>query len=199
MKTINWMSLIAVAALAVACDPYTDAKKGTPNIAAVTAANTADGATAVVGAPAGAAWTVTGNSCGTLQVSATSPILNPGQFDVTAFFITFDRQIDGGLVQTSLTDCTPTGGWLTVTPAAPAGFTWYSCYTPSSPQSREGGSVVVYQAPAAVPASAGPPAVEAVLASSGWGDAVYIDNAPIHITGTVAGRVIDVNVDACPP
>ncbi|WP_242338337.1 MULTISPECIES: hypothetical protein [Anaeromyxobacter] len=184
MKNTKWLSLVAVAALAVACDPYSDAKKGSPQIVAVTAANLAGGADAVSADRTGEAWSSAGTCGGILDKD--KAVVNPGQFDATTIFVTFDRQVDGGLVQTSLTDCTPAAGWLTVTPAAPAGSAWYSCYSPSSPSAAEGGSVVVYLGPAA--------------GSDGWGDAEFIDgSAPVHITGTVAGRAIDVTLGACAP
>ena len=108
-----------------------------------------------------------------------------GFIDQKEIFITFDRQVDGALVQASPTDCTPAAGWLTVTPAAPAGFAWYSCYSPSSPKASEGGSVVVYQA--------------ADTGSEGWSNAEFVDGTVgLHSAGTVAGRAIDVGTSAWP-
>jgi hypothetical protein len=185
MKNTKWLSLVAVAALAVACDPYSDAKKGSPQVVAVTAANLADGVDAIPATEASGAWSVAGATCGSVT-DENDAVVNDGQFDLKTVFITFDRQVDGALVQTSLTDCAPAAGWLTVTPVAPAGSAWYSCYSPSSPSAAEGGSVVVYLGPAA--------------GSGGWEDAEFISgSAPVHITGTVGGRAIDVTMGACAP
>jgi hypothetical protein len=185
MKTINWLSLVVLAALAVGCDPYTSAQGGTPNIVAVTGADFIDGATAIEATEASGVWTFGGTAaltCGDTTIGNTA-----GFFDQKEIFITFDRQVSGALVQTSPTDCTPAAGWLTVTPAAPngAGFVWYSCYSPSSPKASEGGSVVVYLA--------------ADTGSSGWANAEFVaGTVGLHITGTVAGRAIDVVTNTCP-
>jgi hypothetical protein len=103
----------------------------------------------------------------------------------------FNKQLDGAAIQTTPSDCTPAGGWLTVTPSAPAGSTWYSCYSPSAPAANLGGSVIVYLAPTAP-------------VSTGWADAATLamTDLPINLAGKVAGESIDVTVTlgtACPP
>lgn len=179
MKNFKWMSLVVLALVAVACDPYEDVASGTPNIVGAGAANVVDGVDAVEGTAAGDAWTVAGVPCGNVTDSH-DVVLNPGAFDNSYFYVTLDRQIDGGLVQTSVTDCTPVAGSIAVTPAPAAGNAWYACYTPSSGSPNQGGSIMVYQAAAG--------------GSEGWADFTYLPSATYQITGTVAGRAINVTV-----
>ena len=43
--------------------------------------------------------------------------------------------------------CVPAGGWLSAS-QTPAGARWFSCYDPSSPNTNEGGSIVIFAAAA---------------------------------------------------
>jgi hypothetical protein len=180
MKNLLRISLVVVGLVSIACDPYDDVSGGTPNVVAAGAANVIDGVDAVEGTGASNVWTVAGVPCGGIT-DAANVVQNPNQFDNSYFYVTFDRQIDGALVQSSVTDCTPaTGSTLTITPAPSGGNIWYTCYTPSSGTSAEGGSIVVYQAPPG--------------GSEGWADFTYLPSATYHIAGTVAGQTIDVTV-----
>jgi hypothetical protein len=179
MRNFHLLTLVAVALLAVACDPYDDVKGGTPNVVGVGAANTLDGMDAVEGTAAAAGWTVAGATCGGVT-DADDNVVNAGAFDQSYFYITLDRQIDGALVQTSVTDCTPVAGTLTIDPAPAAGNSWYTCYSPASPSPDQGGSIVVYQAAAG--------------GSDGWHDFEYLPAATYTIVGTVAGQSINVTV-----
>jgi hypothetical protein len=179
MKNIKLLSLVVLALGAVACDPYDDEEGGTPNIVTAGAANIPDGVDAVVGAAAGDAWTVADVPCGGV-VDDDDVVQNPGAFDNSYFYVTFDRQIDGSLVQTGVDDCTPVAGSLTITPAPASGLSWYTCYSPSSGSPNEGGSIVIYQA--------------AEGGSSGWGEFEYLPQATYTVVGEVAGRAINLTV-----
>jgi hypothetical protein len=211
MKNLKWLSLVLTAVFAVGCDPYDDVKSGTPTFLSATAADLVNGV--AYGAAATGDTATIDITCA--DVTANFCPLDPTDPDADqltdfttltdlAVFITFDRQIDGAAVQSTLDDCSPTAGWLSVTPAPAAGEAWYSCYSPSSPSPDEGGSVVVFTA--AVPAVAVPPAPQATIA--GWGDYSPLPAAPapIVVSGTVAGRAVSVTVNrvdvttcACPP
>ncbi|GAO03512.1 hypothetical protein [Anaeromyxobacter sp. PSR-1] len=126
MKTLTKLALtlIAVAGLQ-ACDPYEDENKGTPSVVNVIAT---DGGAAVEGTNTGTSWTVSSPSSTVIFVKT-----NPGKL------------LDGASIQSSPTDCTPAGGWLSVNGAGPGN--WMSCYYPQSPASFEGASVVLYPGP----------------------------------------------------
>lgn len=162
MKINNWLIVGVVAASLVACDPYDDAGKRGDTVIAVTgvAVDPAAGAIPFEGTAAGAAWNVPGVDC---------TVPNFVQ-------ITYNGLLNGAAIQTSPDDCTPAAGWLTVTPAAPAGSAWYACYMPSSPSQNEGASVVVYLGPAG--------------GSIGWVDA---EPFPASITvDSAAGAALDI-------
>lgn len=198
MKTIKW-PILAITALTVvtACDPYDDPNDADPAVVMVTSTSGAGDSTE--GTASGTAWTVTSASACSLA--------GGGAFaDQPIFFVTFNKQMDPATIQTSPDDCTPAGGWLTVTPPPPAGMQWFSCYTPSSPTTAEGGSAIIFLAEAepedvATCSEATPPA-------GGWDVAEAIDAAATTFTsyrieGTVrdaGGRdlPIDVTVNVDP-
>lgn len=185
MRNFHLLTLVAVALLAVACDPYDDVKGGTPNVIGAGAANTFDGLDPVEAVQAATGWTVAGVGCGGAvdphgPGAADDEVLNPGLLDLSYFYITLDRQIDGALVQTSVTDCTPVAGSLTISPAPAAGSSWYTCYSPASPSPDQGGSIVVYQGAAG--------------GSDGWHDFEYLPPQTYTVVGTVAGQSINVTV-----
>lgn len=177
MKNLKWMSLALVAVFAVACDPYEDEKTGTPNIVTVMATNPIEGLDAVLGTASGEAWTVANVPCGAVEA---------GQLDNSLFFIVLDRQVDGALVQVDTADCTPAPASLTITPAAPAGRTWYTCYSPASATPDSGGSIVVFQG-----AEGGLDAWSDAALDPLW---LYLPAATYDINGSVAGRTIDVTI-----
>jgi hypothetical protein len=202
MTKLNGLSLAIAALLVAACDPYPSAAGGSAQVVTVTAANTQSGAGGPVEmTQTGGAWS--GTAC-----TFTNPDNNTTSLDTTAIHIQFNKQLNGLDVQTSPSDCTPTNGWLSVAVTGttdPADETWYSCYSPSSPDPALGGSVVVYRARKAAPPE--------LLVSSGWADAFPdatsstaargLDPAgTYHITGTVEGAPIDVtlsgNGTTCP-
>lgn len=180
MKTLNKGILAALTLVAMAsCDPYAKVDTGTPLVIGATASEdcSVDGcATAFEGNDTAAAgfWVVPAVASACTPATAgppATPIIN----DATAvFFVRFSKLLDGFSVQTAVDDCTPAGNWLTVTPAAPAGETWYACYDPSSPAPYEGSSVAIFRAPAA---AAGPPVV---LPADGW----YL-TGPVEASATV--------------
>lgn len=196
MKKINWLFLVVLASVAAGCDPYDDVTTGgTPVLLSATAADTTNGVAYSAVASGGTVTiditceAVADNLCA--GIDPTDPdadeLSDLTDLSDISVFITFDRQVDGGLVQATLTDCTPKDGWLSVTPTAAAGEGWYSCYTPSSPTEVEGGSVVVFAADV--------PAAGATV--DGWSDAVALPAAPqpITITGTVAGQAVNVTLN----
>jgi hypothetical protein len=201
MKNIKWLSLVVLALGAVACDPYDDAKSGTPNLLSVTAADFGGGAgfsttgdTDSVSADGTATLDITcADICEAFHVDPADGADSDDPSDFTdltelAIFVTFDRQFDGDAVQSTLSNCSPTGGWLTVTPTAAAGEGWYSCYSPSSGSPDEGGSVVVFNGGA-------PVGEDSTIA--GWDEfePLAAAPAPIVLTGTVAGRTLNVTVN----
>jgi hypothetical protein len=188
MKKLNWLALVMAAAAMTACDPYPGVAGGAARIvdAGVTNHATWHQGTAT-GTPPTVAWSA---------VACTTPT---GALEAPFITVVFNRQLDGAGIQTGVDDCTPANGWLTVTPPAPAGSTWYSCYSPSAPDKTLGGSVVIYLGPAAVAATA---TTAAVPPSSSWSDAEDLAQPPpYHLTGVVEGESLDVTVsagEACP-
>jgi len=148
----NWL-MLAVVALAAACSPYEDADSGPAHILSVLTSSGSYGSV-TDGTETAGAWSVA-------EVPSFCDPVDGTLSEENIIWIILDKQISAASVQTTLPDpltgdpgdCTPTGGWLTVTPAAPAGFAWYSCYVPSGPQSSEGGSIVIFLATDAAPAS----------------------------------------------
>jgi hypothetical protein len=211
------VGVAAVAAVLAGCDPYSKATTAPPSVAAVTATSGTDATTGskVAGTEA---WTIDGaaTTCAgagaTSAVSAAQPIV----------FVTFNKQMNPATVQTSVTDCTPTNGWLKVTQpdgttpvTIPSGTAWYSCYTPSSPTAAEGGSAVIFlgneQSALSLTNNASNTSAEcteAVPPESGWASAQAIDATAVGVTsvrftGSVAdkeGRAlpIDVTVNYAP-
>jgi hypothetical protein len=186
MKTLNRGILAALTVAAMAsCDPYAKVDTGTPVVIGATASEDCgvDGCATAFEAPAptapSTAWTISGIASACTPATAgppATPIIN----DVTSvFFVRFSKLLDGFSVQTSAADCTPAGNWLTVTPAAPAGQTWYACYDPSSPSPAEGSSVAIFRAPTAGGAS-------------GWDVANAVEaSATVATTYHFAGSVKD--------
>src|SRR5689334_17684902 len=152
------VGVAAVTAVLAGCDPYSKASTAPPAVVAVTATGGAGGdATTGTKSTTSDAWTIDGalTSCAGGKVTTEQPIV----------FVTFNKQMNPATVQSSVTDCTPAGGWLKVTQpdgttpvAIPADTAWYSCYTPSSPTSAEGGSAVIFlgNAPAAASLTSNP-------------------------------------------
>jgi len=187
--------LIALLATAVACDPYEDAKTA-KSIIAVTVVDfpLGDGFSAPYSATQTAgAWSV-GMTCADLcDLYNDTTVVDDSPSTYTdlsnlAVFVTFDGQLNGDLVQASVDDCSPSGDWLTPSPAAGTGGAWYSCYTPSSPASYEGGSAVLF--------------VDGVPAVGGWGNvsgftpgATIPGTGAITLTGTLGGIGVDVTID----
>jgi hypothetical protein len=126
-------ALVAVGMLA-GCDPYDDESGGQARVISVVLTDGSTPTEALADA-SGGAITVNGEDAAQNVV-----------------FVVTDRLLNGASIQTSVDDCTPANGWLTVTTtAAPltceAGETaqWYSCYVPSSPVPEQGGSVAIFQ------------------------------------------------------
>jgi fibronectin type 3 domain-containing protein len=146
-----------VAATITACDPYTAPNDAPAKVILVTATS----------GPAGEAYAGEEASPGVWDVSGIASTCVDGS-DITAnspiLFVTLSNLLNPTSVQTSLEDCTPKGatrapvsagnlqpvttpGWLTVTgPALPAGYEWYTCYSPSSPSAAESGAIVIFAA-----------------------------------------------------
>lgn len=141
MKTLTKGILAALAGMAtVGCDPYAEVDKGQP---VVISAMVSTAGTAFEGTQTAGAWSISGvpSDC-----TPGAPAVNDMSGVV---FVKFSKLLDGFSVQTDVSDCQParTPDWLTVTPAAPAGFGWYACYNPSSPTPTEGASVAIFRAP----------------------------------------------------
>jgi hypothetical protein len=207
MKTLNKGILAALTVVAMAsCDPYAKVDTGTPVVigAMVSQTCSVDGCAVAYEAPAAPVppatlWTIpaVASDCTPATVGPpATPIIN----DMTGvIFVKFNKLLDGFSVQTDVDDCTPAGDWLTVTPAAPAGQQWYSCYDPSSPSPNEGASVAIFRAAT--------PTAPATI--SGWGDvtvpveASATDATPYHVQGTVFDKqgnavLIDVTAEVNP-
>jgi hypothetical protein len=191
--------LIALLATAVACDPYEGAKTA-KSIIAVTVVDfpLGDGFSAPYSATQTAgAWAVTMTCADLCTLYNDTTVATDGPGDYTdlsnlAVFVTFDGQLNGDLVQTAVDDCTPNGGWLTPSPAAGTGGAWYSCYTPSSPASYEGGSAVLF-------VDGIPPVDEPI---GGWGNVSGFDpgatipgTGAITLNGTLSGIGVDVTIN----
>lgn len=139
MKNLKLLTL-GIAVLAVACDPYSKTPGGAAKVAVVTATSGSrdNSGVAVDATASGTDYTVAAHaSC----KDGVGPVV-----DQSLTFVWLDKQIDGATVQTSVSNCTPVNGWLTATPDAPSGRSWYSCYYPSSPAPELGGAIVVFQA-----------------------------------------------------
>lgn len=175
MKTNNWLILGVVAAALVACDPYDDPQTAS----AVRSVFASDGGGSI---DADAANTIADVAC-----------------DAPAWVqIVTNGRLNGAAIQQTPGDCRPAAGWLTVTPAAPAGQAWYSCYMPSSPASYEGGSIVIYLADFSED-DPGTPAVDETFYSDGWHDAAPF-GAGFTITGaTVSGVAVPTIAVTCAP
>jgi hypothetical protein len=183
---VNYRASIVLGALLAVgitgCDPYEDEKGGAPAVVGVTLT---EGGSPVVGTAAGSAWSVTADD-----------------HEQYVVFIHTNKLLDPATIQTSVSDCTPAGGWLQVTGPALActeGGTpaWYSCYAPSSPTPDEGASIVLFQACEPISGDAG-----------GWLDVgqPLEPSSTYRLTGTVKDRSgadlpIDVTVTtpAAPP
>jgi hypothetical protein len=153
----NWLSVGIVAVLlAAACDPYTEAPGGPASIVSVLTTSGNAGLTATEGVASGGAWVVpppsTDPTVG-VGVPSTCTTADGTLADESIIWVVMNKQINPASVQATTADCTPAGNWLTVTPAAPAGSAWYSCYIPSAPSASEGGSIAIFLAPAATPAT----------------------------------------------
>jgi hypothetical protein len=114
--------------------------------------------------------------------------------DDPVLFVSFNKQLNGFSIQTAVDDCQPAGGWLTVSPGAPAGESWWSCYNPSSPTPAEGGQVVIFRSAGAAVASWDDPSFV-----EGDGDVV----TSYAVSGTIKDRdgqdaAIDVRLDVTP-
>ena len=186
MKNIKWMSLALVAVFAVACDPYDDAKGGTPQVRSIFASSQGDLVEATPAATAGA-WIIedAGSFC-RAATTGTNPLPEVVTATQPLIFVALDRQMDPTAVQSSVDDCTPTGGWLTGTPA-PADMTWYACYSPASPTPAEGASIVLFLAPTPTDNDTPADPSDDILAPSGW-DAAF-ESATASFTPT-SGDVV---------
>jgi hypothetical protein len=166
----KWLSIPALALALTACDPYEDENRDPPRILHAFTSN-AVGATE--GTEAGGAWTIAGVPGGCAVPDDNQPVV----------WVTFNKLLNGATIQTDPTSCVPAGNWLAVTPAAGAGNAWYTCYSPGSPTESDGGSVVIYQGPAA--------------GSDGWADAVALPAGTYTFAGTVQdkqGNAAPINV-----
>lgn len=179
---MNYRAIAVLGALVAAgitgCDPYESSPGGTPT---VIGAVLSDGGTASEGTAVGTAWTVTGDDAAQ-----------------NALTIIANKLLDPASIQASVNDCTPAGGWLTVTGPSITCTTgtpaWYSCYMPSSPTPAEGARIVVFQACE--------PAVD-----GGWYDVgELVPASTYHFTGNVKDKDgtampidVTVNTAAEPP
>lgn len=206
MKTTKWMLAALTTVALVGCDPFTEAPGGTPAVTDAGYTDTSQGAcniggcTPFQGTGSGSTWTVPGipSYCGNTTA---------GESEAVGFvWVKFNKLLDGGSIQTSPNNCTPaTAMGLTVTPAAPAEFSWYVCYNPQAPAPAESASIVLFMGPCSV---AGPNCTVPAPAPGGWlalasipasGDAVTV----VHATGTVADKggattTFDVTADVNP-
>lgn len=117
------------------------------------------------------------------------PRLNAIQLQFSSFLDGKSVQAAAPLADGTPGDCTPVG--LTVTPAAPAGSKWFTCYDPASGADDARGSVIVYRH--ALPTSAPDDETDIEDLSTAELD----PNVTYLITGTVrasGGQEIPVNV-----
>ena len=145
MTNIKWsiLGVLAAAAMLAACDPYEDQSTAAPVVVAVTATNGAPSIPGLgdytEGTASGTAWTVADvpSDCAAGVVTSHEPIL----------FVTSNQVLDGASIQAGLQDCTPAGtpAWLTATPPAPLGETWYACFQPGTPSPDLGSNVVIFR------------------------------------------------------
>ena len=182
---MNYRASIVLGALLAlgisACDPYEDENGGAPAIIGVTLSEGST-ATEVTQADATGAWAISGED------SAQNVL-----------FVLTNTLLDGASIQTSPSDCTPAGNWLTVTGPALTCETgtpaWYTCYVPSSPQPGQGGSIAVFQS------------CEAPSLDGGWFDIGELaPSSTYRFTGEVRGGNgaalpidVTVNTAAAPP
>lgn len=163
-----------------ACDPYSTEKGGNPKIIGLVAT---DGSTPFE--------TYTAGANNTWALTDVAP-------DSSVVFVLTNESLDPTTIQTTTTNCTPAGNWLTVTGPAITCTTgspaWYSCYDPSAPTPNQGASVVIF------------PACEAPGADTGWYDVMApLDaSSTYHITGSVKDRSgaalpIDVTITTAAP
>lgn len=135
-KTIRTGMIAALAAIGlVGCgEPWPGENKADPQILRVIAmdpgalgAFDSTGSTTVTAPDANGTWDLTG----------VDPV-------AAVIVVQANKLLDGATIQTSPADCTPVAGAFTFTPAPPAGTTWYTCYNPTSPNTDQGGSVMIY-------------------------------------------------------
>jgi len=169
----KWLLVTLTAATVVTgCDSFDDAVGGSP--AVISVGFSLDGAP-FDGTGSGSTWTIP--TVGSVCDDASATVGSQG-----FFFVKFNKLLDGFSIQTDPTNCTPVAALnLVITPAAPAGSSWYACYNPQSPSPDEGASVVIYQAPTAT---------LTIPPSGGWIDATPIPGSGtavtvVHATGTI--------------
>jgi hypothetical protein len=147
MNTAGKTSLLALLAAAAACDPFQPASTAAPQVvSAFVTGYDGDFLAPVEGTPDAApnTWTVPGGG-------------QPALTTQNTLWIVTNQLLDGASIQekpdTDLLDgdplCVPAAGWLSAS-QTPAGATWFSCYNPSSPDTDEGGSIVIFAAAAFV-------------------------------------------------
>jgi hypothetical protein len=152
-KTIRTGMIAALAAVGlVGCgEPWPGENKTSPQIARVIAMDPASlggfdptGSVQVNAPDAAGVWQLSGMN----YVIPGDPTATPPEPDTPAqaslIVVQANKLLDGASIQVSPTDCTPVPGALTITPAPPAGNTWYTCYNPTSPNTDQGGSVMIY-------------------------------------------------------
>jgi hypothetical protein len=192
-STHPWPLCAAILALASAgCDPYPAKNTTAPQIVTVFASNGPNFLEEVEGTKTDTGWTITIPS-------------GPGRMDPTVIqavepviFVQTNQSLDGASIQTSDGDCTPSGGWLSVTPptlATPGSPVWYSCYHPSAVVGLEGGSVVLFRATQSISTTLG----------QGWFDVASLDpDTSFSLSGNVRDRSggplpISIQVTVSPP
>jgi len=178
MRTLATGLLAAATSIAlVGCDPYANEDTSPPVV--VGAIANADGHAYDAPAPTtGTAWSIGGIAtvCAAPAVTAVTPFI----------FVQASKLLDGRSIQASTADCTPAGNWLAVSgPALPGASSWYACYSPGSPRSEQGGSVVIYRGPSG--------------GSAGWTDAEDLDaSATVVTTYRFTGTVKDKQGNSLP-
>jgi hypothetical protein len=179
---VNYRASIVLGALlalgVVACDPdpYDDDTGGTATLLGALLTNGTTPAEDLVPADG---LTVTG-----------VPLDPEEEEPQTVLHVLTTAALDGASIQTTVNDCTPKDGWLTVTGPAITCETgtpaWYSCYQPASPSPDQGGSVVIFQA------------CEPIAGGVGWYNvAGLVEGATYTASGTIrdaTGAELPINV-----
>jgi hypothetical protein len=140
MKTKNirtgMLAALAAIGLAACGDPWSGENKADPKVVRVIAQDPA-----ALGAsdPTGSSMVTSPDASGTWLLTGVDPV-------AAVINVQANKLLDGATIQAkaTATDCTPAAGAFTFSPPPPAGATWYTCLAPSSGNTDQGATIMIY-------------------------------------------------------